>query len=282
MPPVILTPGPSTNRDFMHYYAHHIGDFIRDTSRLSDQQAMAYLRLIWLYYETERPLPDDKSTLALRIGSDVETVSAILGAYFTHLNGVWNHKRIDSEIRTLSEKQGRARRANEQRWSKNVLKSETLSERNQNAITSQPIPNTQDPITKKQRKTAPEGATPFDEFWRTWPSNKRKGAKDKCLRVWTSKEFDLQSAEILAHVRIMSKSSDWTKENGEFIPAPLTYLNQSRWSGSDAVSAEKRMNQPEIDPVLEKMKQDEEKAAPIPENIRAKFGELIDSMKVKH
>lgn len=134
----------------MHYYAHHIGDFIRDTSRLSDAQTMAYLRLIWLYYETERPLPDDKPALAMRIGSDVDTVAALLSAYFTYLNGVWNHKRIESEIRTFSEKQARAKQANASRWSKNVLKSETLSEADQNVIRSQPITNNQEPTTKNQ------------------------------------------------------------------------------------------------------------------------------------
>ena len=271
----------------LHYYAHHIGDFIRDTSRLSDPQAMAYLRLIWLYYETERPLPDDKPVLALRIGSDVETVGALLNAYFSYENGVWYHKRIESEIRKFSEKQARAKQANASRWSKRGLKSETLSDadkkrhRSRTDPNQEPITNNQEPLNKKQGDTAPDGATPFDEFWQTWPSNKRKGAKDKCLKVWQSKGFDLQSAEILAHVRIMSKSNDWIKENGEFIPAPLTYLNQSRWSGSDSVIAEKKMNQPVIDPVLEKLKHDAEKAIPIPENIKAKLGLLVDHLRMQ-
>lgn len=134
----------------LHYYAHHIGDFIRDTSRLSDPQAMAYLRLIWLYYETERPLPDDRPVLALRIGSDVETVGALLNAYFSYENGFWYHKRIESEIRKFSEKQDRAKLANAARWSKTHLKSEQLSDADQNVNRSQPITNNQEPITNNQ------------------------------------------------------------------------------------------------------------------------------------
>ena len=233
-----------------------------------------------MYYLHERPLNSGVPEIArqIRLKEHETDVLIVLSEFFQQTNDGWVHPRADREIADFKGKIEQASKAGKASAERRLNGRSTVVQQtlNQTRNKKQETRNT------KQVNTAPEGATPFDEFWRTWPSNKRKGAKDKCLRVWTSKEFDLQSAEILAHVRIMSKSSDWTKENGEFIPAPLTYLNESRWSGSDAVSAEKRMNQPEIDPVLEKMKQDEENATPIPENIRAKFGELIDSTKVKH
>jgi uncharacterized protein YdaU (DUF1376 family) len=49
----------------MHYYQHHIGDFIKATARLTDGQAMAYLRLLWMYYDTEKPLKPEIKILAL-------------------------------------------------------------------------------------------------------------------------------------------------------------------------------------------------------------------------
>lgn len=82
----------------MHYYQHHIGDFIRDTSRLSDEQCMAYMRLIWTYYESEQPLPNNPRALAFRIGATEEVVSLILDAFFKLEDGVWRHTRCDSEI----------------------------------------------------------------------------------------------------------------------------------------------------------------------------------------
>ena len=82
----------------MHYYQHHIGDFIRDTSRLSEEQCMAYMRLIWAYYESEQPLPNNPRSLAFRIGASEEVVSLILEAFFKLEDGAWRHTRCDSEI----------------------------------------------------------------------------------------------------------------------------------------------------------------------------------------
>ena len=82
----------------MHYYKHHIGDFIRDTSRLSDEQCMAYMRIIWTYYESEQPLPNNPRALAFRIGASEEVVSLILDVFFKLEDGVWRHTRCDSEI----------------------------------------------------------------------------------------------------------------------------------------------------------------------------------------
>lgn len=82
----------------MHYYQHHIGDFIRDTANLTDSQVMAYLRLIWMYYDSEKPLPDNAKVLAFKIGSTEETVSLILEAFFTKEDGAWRHSRCESEL----------------------------------------------------------------------------------------------------------------------------------------------------------------------------------------
>nr|WP_281719950.1 DUF1376 domain-containing protein [Nitrosomonas nitrosa] len=56
----------------MHYYQHHIGDFLSATSRLKDSQCMAYLRLMWMYYDTEMPLENNPRKLAFQIGADAD------------------------------------------------------------------------------------------------------------------------------------------------------------------------------------------------------------------
>ncbi|MFM2015631.1 MAG: hypothetical protein RIQ51_1121, partial [Bacteroidota bacterium] len=62
----------------MHYYQHHIGDFIKATSRLTDSQAMAYLRLIWMYYDKDGVVKNDPEQIAFQIGSDSQTVTLII------------------------------------------------------------------------------------------------------------------------------------------------------------------------------------------------------------
>ncbi len=71
----------------------------------------------------------------------------------------------------------------------------------------------------------------FDEFWEVYP-NRRKGSKLDCIKKWKSGNLDGDADRIVAHVRVMTKSKDWLKQDGEYIPAPLTYLNQRRWDGA--------------------------------------------------
>ena len=68
----------------MHYYPHHIGDFLRDTVSLTPQESYFYLRLIWLYYESEKPLPNDTETLAFKIGArgQEDCLSLLLRTFF--------------------------------------------------------------------------------------------------------------------------------------------------------------------------------------------------------
>jgi uncharacterized protein YdaU (DUF1376 family) len=82
----------------MHYYQHHIGDFIKATSCLSNEQMASYLRLLWMYYDSEQPLVDDPEVLALRVGSKPDDVRLILRAFFRLENGVWRQSRCDREI----------------------------------------------------------------------------------------------------------------------------------------------------------------------------------------
>ena len=82
----------------MNYYQHHIGDFIKVTARLSDAQTMAYLRLLWLYYDTEKPLPDDPKLLAFQLGTTEEVVDLLLATFFDKQEDGWHQTRCDKEI----------------------------------------------------------------------------------------------------------------------------------------------------------------------------------------
>lgn len=73
----------------------------------------------------------------------------------------------------------------------------------------------------------------FAKFWETWPTNDRKQAKGKCLDAWKKASAERDAALVLAHVSSL-KNSAWLKDGGQFVPAPLVYLNQRRWEGADA------------------------------------------------
>ena len=82
----------------MHYYQHHIGDFIKATARLTDGQTMAYLRLLWLYYDSEKPLKPDIRVLAFQIGASQEDTELLLKSFFVLEETGWHQKRCDQEI----------------------------------------------------------------------------------------------------------------------------------------------------------------------------------------
>jgi uncharacterized protein YdaU (DUF1376 family) len=132
----------------MHFYPHHIGDFLKDTSSLTPEESYYYLRLIWLYYDTEKPLPDDIPSLAFKIGArgKEDCVRSLVQIYFRYDSDLKSHthQRIDAEIRKYRGKAASAKRANQIRWgSKKDLKSDAKQ-----------IPtNNQEPRTRVGRAT---------------------------------------------------------------------------------------------------------------------------------
>ena len=68
---------------------------------------------------------------------------------------------------------------------------------------------------------------PFDTFWREYPRKVGKGAARKSFEK-AMKKTDLKT--ILDAVEAQRQSSQWTKDNGQFIPHPATWLNQERWA----------------------------------------------------
>ncbi len=95
--------------------------------------------------------------------------------------------------------------------------------------------NTPQPPTGGRQRRSDAGDEPdgFGEFWSTWPKSERKQARGKCLEAWRKAGAERNAASVLAHVERMKSSQAWTKDGGQFVPAPLVYLNQRRWEGAD-------------------------------------------------
>jgi hypothetical protein len=92
--------------------------------------------------------------------------------------------------------------------------------------TPTPTPKETPPNPRKRGQGSPEG---FERFWQAWPAGIRKVAKAQCLRRWQAAGCEAFTDRVLASVRDHKASADWLKDGGAFIPAPLVWLNQSRW-----------------------------------------------------
>ena len=146
----------------MYYYQHHIGDFIKSTSRLTDSQAMAYLRLIWLYYDKDGHVINDSEQLAFEIGSDIKTVQMIVKTYF-EVNGEYlKHSRCDKELQGYLNKSAGGKKGAESRWKNKVSDSIPITipmptQCNPNA-NQEPITNNQEPVLSTTVAKATKGS----------------------------------------------------------------------------------------------------------------------------
>jgi len=86
---------------------------------------------------------------------------------------------------------------------------------------------------ESKSKTPVVPSASFAEFWDAWPKSPRKGEKSGCVKLWEESELEIEQPAILAHVKAMAATEGWTKQGGEFIPAPLVYLRNRKWDGAD-------------------------------------------------
>lgn len=82
-------------------------------------------------------------------------------------------------------------------------------------------------LSKKKTKKILARAEGFDLFWKAYPRKIGHGkAKESWDKIRPSKEL---TEKILRAIETAKKSHQWTKERGQFIPYPATWLNQGRY-----------------------------------------------------
>jgi uncharacterized protein YdaU (DUF1376 family) len=139
----------------MHYYQHHIGDFIKDTSFLTNEEVGIYMKMIWIYYDTEEPLPDSLFELSMKANArDKEVIiEGLLHLFFTKSNDGWHHKRCDKEIQNYRQQLESASKAGKASAAKRALnKASTDVEKSSNdrSTTVQPT-NNHKPLTNNHK-----------------------------------------------------------------------------------------------------------------------------------
>ena len=67
----------------------------------------------------------------------------------------------------------------------------------------------------------------FETFWEAYP---KKIGKTAALKAWRRINPDAALyARMIASVSVSKTSDQWQRENGRYVPNPLTWLNQGRW-----------------------------------------------------
>jgi len=160
----------------MHYYQHHIGDFIKDTSFLTNEEVGIYMKLLWIYYDTESPLPNSMFELSMKVnGRDKEEIiSGLLGMFFTLEDEQWHHKRCDKEIAHYHQQLEAASKAGKASAAKRAMNKRLTDVQqpfNERTTTVQPT-NNQEPITNNQqpiiKKSSASSLKPEDVSESVW------------------------------------------------------------------------------------------------------------------
>lgn len=110
---------------------------------------------------------------------------------------------------------------------------------------------THTPTTHTPISTAPLGATcqekpqndvpqvfedkdeaTFQKFWNAYPDCKRKTNRKACKTALLNvPNLEEELPKILEGLEAWKKDSEWSKEGGQYIPAPLVFIHQRKWEG---------------------------------------------------
>jgi len=213
-------------------FAFYVRDWLcsRKVANMNGDAVKAYIYLLceaWLQ-EDRATLPNDEKELAsmARINNDKWCVikDDILKCFFLNKDGRLVNERLFevhklSEIRTLNRK-NKKRTKTQQKHNKTVTACEDeIEDENINSSFNAKIED-----SNINKDTYDER---FLDFWNVYPRKVGKGA------AWKSWQKIPSPAETLEKIKEaltwQTKSEQWTKQAGEFIPHPTTYLNQRRW-----------------------------------------------------
>ena len=218
----------------MHYYKRNLGDYAKKAGRLSMLQHGAYNLLIDACFDRE-VFPTLEQAIDWAWASsdiEIEAVKFVLNRFFIlNENGQYVQHEILEQILNYQENASINKRIAIERETKR-------KEKNTNRVPSvnEPPPNhkpitiNQEPITnnhKPVKTISSDCSNRFDVFWNTYPKKVGKEAARKSFlkMVKTQSSFD----EVLKALSWQTKSDQWLKDGGQFIPNPATYLNQGRW-----------------------------------------------------
>lgn len=79
----------------------------------------------------------------------------------------------------------------------------------------------------KRKTTNQKTNVVFENFWSEYPKCKRKGSKSDALKTFS--KYQANGELIIKVLHLFKQDESFTKQDGEFIPAPSSWLNKKHW-----------------------------------------------------
>lgn len=96
----------------------------------------------------------------------------------------------------------------------------------------------------------------FEKFWESYPRCKRKSDKSGTFKTFEKYKSVVTTETLIKILNAQKQDQSWIKQDGEFIPAPTTWLNQKNWENDYWTTQQPVFSQ----------------AAPIPQNLKTVKG----------
>lgn len=226
----------------MHFYPHNIADFNNATRHLTRVERSVYRDAIEHYYDTESVLTKDFKSLSKRLlcftEEEKEALKTVLSEFFTETDEGYFNERCNAEIlkyranTSAKAKAGiasaakRKQKLTDVQHVLNECKTDVQLTNNQELITNNQETITNKKNTKKNNVVVFESQkqNDFEIFWQRYP---KKVGKQAAITAW--KKFNPRLDDVMFALSWQIESDQWTKQGGQFIPNPATYINQGRW-----------------------------------------------------
>ena len=216
----------------MHYYQFHIGDYRSSTSHLSNEEDLAYRRLLDMYYDTEKPIPTDIEWVARRLRMAPCDIYAVLKDFFKQTKEGWTNETAERNIKSYHEYLTKQSENGKKGGRPKTQPLSTDKPEKSEAKPKKSLTSNHKPITSNQSNTF------FDMFWSTYPKKTDKAKAEASFKKINPDQQLLNT--MLVGLEAQCRSDQWTREHGKFIPHPSTWLNNRRWE--DEVSVPEKKN----------------------------------------
>jgi uncharacterized protein YdaU (DUF1376 family) len=212
-----------------------------DTNTWTIDEIGIYTRLLFSEW-VNGPLPNDETRLARASGCGVKRFRAgwsQVKSKFTLTDDdkLFNTRLEDVRVKQkeYQEKQSvKGHKSAEKRWGDRVTTVTTAvtdmlqPDCNSSSSSSSSTLKNKDNNPPTPRKRGNEYSEDFLEFWTSYP---KKVGKDAAWRAWKKRNGDRpMTGSILSAIYNQTKSEQWLRDGGQFIPNPATWINQGRWA----------------------------------------------------
>ena len=208
-------------------FQFYAGDFLSDlrVTIMSMEERGVYITLL-AYSWLEDGLPDDETVLAQLCNNpkNWDRIWERVKECFTIKEGnVINNRRLVRErAKLMNYKKSMSdagKKGAKTRWGGN----------NQAIAKLKPSHSSSSEVEDEDTDEDKELWNGFWKFWELYPKKQAKQTTIKAYMKLFKDNKKITHEELINAVKKQSKSKQWLKDGGEFIPLPSTWLNQERW-----------------------------------------------------